>query len=125
MLYTLYFIVMARARETIPPLPALAMVTVASALPLLVAAMAMGERVLPDHWGPLIGLALASQVFGQGLMTYALGRLSPLVMGIALLIQPIVSATVGWLVYGERLGPVVLIGAVLVAAALVLVRRTG
>lgn len=122
-LYTVYFIVMARARDTMQPLPALAISTLASAPPLLLFALALGERVLPGAWGPMIALALVSQVIGQGLMIYAIGRLSPLVVGIALLIQPIVAASVGWLVYDERLGPVELAGAVLVAIALVLVRR--
>lgn len=123
-LYTVYFIAMARARETMAPLPALALSTLASALPLLLAAIALGERIVPHHWGPLIGLALASQVLGQGLMIYALGRLSPLVMGIALLIQPVVGATIGWLHYGERLDMADLVGAIMVAVALVLVRRS-
>jgi drug/metabolite transporter (DMT)-like permease len=122
-LYTFYFIAMTRARETLHPLPALALSTLASILPLLLAALALGERMIPDHWGALFGLALASQVLGQGLMIYALGRLSPLVIGVALLIQPVVAAAVGWIVYRERLGMADLIGAGLVAVALVLVRR--
>ena len=122
-LYTVYFIAMARVRQVMAPLPALTLSTIASTLPLLCFAWAAGEAIWPAHWGALIGLALASQVFGQGLMIYAIGRLSPLVMGIALLIQPVVSASIGWLAYGERLGAPDLIGAMLVAAALVLVRR--
>ncbi|MBY0583706.1 MAG: DMT family transporter [Sphingomonas sp.] len=122
-LYTVYFIAMARARETMAPLPTLALSTLASALPLLVTALLLGERIMPGHWGPVIGLALASQVLGQGLMIFAIGRLSPLVMGIALLIQPIVGATIGWSIYGEQLGLADLTGAMMVAVALVLVRR--
>lgn len=122
-LYTGYFILMARARETMASVPALAVSTVASILPLLVMAIVLGERVIPDDWGPLVGLALASQVIGQGMMIYALGKLSPLVIGIGLLIQPIVAAITGWVVFGEQLGTADLIGGVLVAIALVLVRR--
>jgi drug/metabolite transporter (DMT)-like permease len=62
-------------------------------------------------------------VIGQGLMIYALGQFSPLVVGLALLTQPVVAAAIGWSVYGERLGMADVIGAVLVAVALVLVRR--
>ncbi len=124
LLYTVYFILMARARTTLAPLSALVLSTLAGIVPLLVFALAMGERVVPVHWGPLIGLALCSQVLGQGLMIYALGRFSPLVIGIALLIQPVVAGTVGWIVYGERLGLPDLVGVVMVAIALVLVRRT-
>lgn len=122
-LYTVYFIAMARARAVMAPLSSLAVSTVASIAPLLGFAVLLGERIVPDHWGPLIGLAMVSQVFGQGCMIYALGRLSPLVVGIALLIQPVVAGAVGWVVYGERLGAPDLVGVVMVAAALVLVRR--
>jgi drug/metabolite transporter (DMT)-like permease len=123
-LYTLYFICMARARDTMAPLPALALASSAGIVPLLAFALLLGERVMPGDWTPLIGLTLASQLIGQGLMIYALGRLSPLVVGLALLTQPVVAATIGWIVYDERLGLPDLIGASLVAVALVLVRRT-
>lgn len=122
-LYAVYFITMSRARDTMQPLPALALSSAASALPLLIAALMLGERVMPGNWGPMIGLALVSQIIGQGLMIYALGVLSPMVVGIALLTQPVVAATVGWLAYDERLGAPDLAGAVLVAIALVLVRH--
>jgi drug/metabolite transporter (DMT)-like permease len=122
-LYSGYFVLMARARTAMAPLPALALSSIISAVPLLVVAIMLGERVLPDSWGPLVGLALVSQVIGQALMIYALGHLSPLVVGIALLIQPVVSGTIGWVVYDERLGALDFMGAALVAVALVLVRR--
>jgi drug/metabolite transporter (DMT)-like permease len=122
-LYTVYFAMMARARERMAPLPALALSTLVSTLPLLLAAWAMGETILPQHWGVLVGLALASQVIGQGLMIYALGHLSPLVVGIGLLSQPIVAGIVGWVQFGEKLGPLDFLGAALVAVALVLVRE--
>ncbi len=121
-LYAGYFILMARARLRMAPLPALSLSSAASALPLLIAALLMGERVLPGNWTPLVALALCSQVIGQGLMIFALGRFSPLVIGLALLTQPIVAATVGWLAYDEALGLGDVVGALLVAVALVLVR---
>ena len=121
-LYAGYFILMARARETLAPLPALAWSSAAACAPLLLAAWALGERVLPGDWTPLLLLALCSQVVGQGLMIYALGRLPPLVIGLALLTQPVIAAAIGWAAYGERLGAADLLGAAMVAAALVLVR---
>jgi drug/metabolite transporter (DMT)-like permease len=114
---------MAKVRETMRPLPALTLASCATALPLLVFAVLLGERVWPGHWNALLGLALVSQVFGQGCMIYALGRMSPLIVGIALLIQPIVAGAVGWIAYGERLQGADWIGVALVAVALVLVRR--
>lgn len=121
-LYAGYFILMARARDTMAPLPALALSSLAATLPLWLFAFALGERIMPGDWTPLIALALLSQVIGQGLMIYALGALSPLVVGLALLTQPIVAAAIGWFAYGERLGVTDVIGAVMIAVALVLVR---
>jgi drug/metabolite transporter (DMT)-like permease len=122
-LYTVYFILMARAREAMAPLPALAWSSLFGTLPLLAFAWVLGEQIWPQNWGILVGLALASQVIGQGLLIYALGHLSPLVVGIALLTQPVVAGAIGWIVYDERLGVPDFIGAALVAVALVLVRR--
>ncbi|SOB80262.1 EamA-like transporter family protein [Sphingomonas guangdongensis] len=122
-LYALYFILMARARVTMAPVPALALSSLMGVLPLLAGALLLGERVLPGNWWPLVALAVVSQLIGQGLMIYALGQLSPLIIGLALLVQPVVAATIGWIGYGERLGPLDFTGAALVAAALVLVRR--
>jgi drug/metabolite transporter (DMT)-like permease len=120
--YTLYFVIIARARQSLSALPLLALSTLVSAAPLLLLAIAMGEQVIPGDWTPLIGLALCSQVVGQGLMIYVLGRLKPLVIGLGLLTQPVVAAAIGWFVFGEHLGIADIIGAVLVGLALVVVR---
>ncbi|MFV0923279.1 DMT family transporter [Sphingomonas parapaucimobilis] len=122
-LYALYFILMARVRIAMPPIPALAWSTAASIAPLFLFALALGERIWPGHWTPLLLLALGSQIVGQGLMIYALGLLSPLVVGVALLVQPIVATAIGWVVYGETLALPDWAGVAMVAAALVLVRR--
>ena len=121
-LYTVYFATMAKARDTMAPIPVLALSTLASVLPLLIFANLLGEQVMPHNWTPLVLMALSSQVIGQGLMIFALGQMSPMVIGIALLTQPVMAATIGWIGYGERLDGVDMIGAVAVAVALVLVR---
>lgn len=120
--YTFYLIAIDRARRTMAPMPVLALSTVAGAAPLLLFAALLGERIVPGDWTPLILLSLGSQVIGQGLLVYAVGHLSPLVVGLGLLTQPIVSATVGWLAYDERLGAADFAGASLIAVALVLIR---
>jgi len=121
-LYTCYFISISRVRSEMAALPTLAVVTAIAALPLPFVASALGEQVWPQSWWPLIGLTLLSQVVGQSLLIYALGKLSPLVIGLGILVQPVIGALIGWSVYNEHLGVVDMIGAVLVTAALVLVR---
>jgi drug/metabolite transporter (DMT)-like permease len=121
--YTGYLIAVARTRDVMAPLPALAAVTLAGIVPLLLFALLLGETILPQNWTPLILLAIGSQVIGQGLMVFAVAHLAPVVVGLSLLVQPIVAAAIGWTVYGERLGPADWAGAIALGVAMVLVRR--
>ena len=84
--------------------------------------LALGERVFPDNWTGLIALAVCSQLIGQGLLVYALGHVPPLVVGVAMLTQPALSALLGWIYYGETLSPRDLLGAAMIVVALILVR---
>jgi drug/metabolite transporter (DMT)-like permease len=120
--YTFYLIAVDRARKTMAPMPVLAIATTAGALPLLLFALALGERILPGDWTPLILLSFGSQLVGQGLLVYSMGHLTPVVVGLGLLTQPAASALIGWLAYGEKLGPVDGAGALLICIALVLIR---
>jgi drug/metabolite transporter (DMT)-like permease len=121
-LYTGYVILMQRVRGTIGAWSALAIASLVCPPILLTAALALGETVMPQNWTPLIMLALTSQIVGQGLMIWSLPRFSPLVIGLTLLVQPALAALAGWLMFGELLGPVDLLGGLLVGAALVLIR---
>ena len=122
--YTGYLLAMNRARGALQPIPVLLISTVAGMIPLLFFALAADGLVWPGSWGPLLLLAIGSQVIGQGLMVYAMGHLPPLMIGLGLLIQPFIAAVIGSLHYGERLGPVDIIGGVAICAALVLVRMS-
>lgn len=121
--YTFYLIGIERARGTLPQWTVLAWSTGFSALPLLVAALALEGSIWPHSWSPLFLLALVSQIIGQGLLVLSLGRVPPLVIGLAFLIQPFVSALIGWTAYGETLAVADWAGGLLVGLALVLVRQ--
>ena len=120
--YTGYLVIIAKSRGEMGSWTLLAWSTLATAPPLLAIALALGEQVMPTDWSWVIGLAVISQLLGQGLMVWLLGKVSPLLFGLALLTQPVVSATVGWFGYGERLGLLDWAGAALIASALILVR---
>jgi drug/metabolite transporter (DMT)-like permease len=121
--YTGYLVVIDRVRRDMAPWAVLFWTTLSCTLPLLLFALWRGETVWPHDWMPLLMLALFSQIVGQGLMTYVIGRMSPLLIGIALLLQPAVAAAVGYVRYGEQMGWLDLAGAALIAIALVLVRQ--
>jgi drug/metabolite transporter (DMT)-like permease len=122
LLYAGYLISVERAREKLAALPLLFLSSAFGAAMLLPFSIALGETVVPTDWTFVVVLAISSQVIGQGLLVYAIGALPPLVVGLALLTQPAISALVGWLAYGETLQPLDWVGAAAIAAALVLVR---
>ena len=122
LLYAGYLISVERAREKLAPLPLLFLSSAMGAVMLLPFSILLGEKIIPDDWTFAVILAISSQVIGQGLLVYAIGGLSPLVVGLTLLTQPAISAFVGWAVYGETLQPLDWIGAFAIAAALILVR---
>ena len=117
-----YLIFVERGRSDLKPLPLLLLSTLFSTPLLLAISAGLGETIWPHDWAPLLIFALSSQVVGQGLLVYSLGTLPPLVVGLALLTQPAVSAAIGWLVYGETLSATDIVGAIAIAAALVIVR---
>ena len=121
-LYGFYLILVERSRGTVQPLPLLVLASSVGALFLLPLALAMGERVIPGNWGPLVALAIGSQLIGQGLLVFAIGEVSPLVVGLALLTQPAISGVIGWIVYRERLHLLDWLGAGAIGLALILVR---
>ena len=122
LLYTGYLLAVDRARKTMAPMPVLFIATAAGAFPLLLLSLALGQKVIPDDWTPLLVLSFGSQVVGQGLLVYAVGYLSPVVVGLGLLAQPAAGAVIGRFAYGETFSLADAAGAVLIAAALVLIR---
>lgn len=90
--YTGYMIAVDRARATLGTWPTLAIATTVAAALLLPAALLIDGSIWPHHWGPLVALAVGSQLIGQGLLVYAIGTLPPLIVGLALLTQPLVAA---------------------------------
>ena len=122
LLYTGYLIFVERTRTELAPLPLLFFASLFGAIMLLPAAVVAGEQLFPSDWTALFALALCSQVIGQGLLVYALGHVPPLVVGIAMLTQPALSALLGYVYYDERLTALDWVGAMLIVAALILVR---
>ena len=97
-----------------------------SALVMLPVALASGEDLLPvtlAGWGFLIALAAGPQVFGQGLIAWALAHLPVAFASVSLLVQPVTAALVAWALFGEYIGLQQGIGAVIVLGGIMLARR--
>ncbi|MBB4859539.1 drug/metabolite transporter (DMT)-like permease [Novosphingobium chloroacetimidivorans] len=120
--YAFYILMLAPARARLGQFSVLFWSTLTGAPILLGVAALMGEAIVPHDWTPLLVLAMSSQVIGQGLLIYSLKNFTPLVIGLALLTQPAVSALAGWLAFGEVLSLGDVAGMVLLAGALAMAK---
>jgi drug/metabolite transporter (DMT)-like permease len=107
-------------------LEVMAITSTITALLLLPAALATGETMLPRSawgWAVLIGLALVSHAAGQGLIAFALAHLPAAFSSVSLLFQPVMAALFAWLMLGEPLAPLQVLGGCVVLGGIYLARR--
>ena len=100
--------------------------TTITAIALLPIALLMPQPFLPSSaagWWVLLGLALISQVLGQGLIAYAFAHLPASLSSVSLLIQPVMAALFAWALFGEAIGPLQFAGAALVLAGIWISRK--
>jgi len=91
----------------------------------LVWALATGEVIMPRSPQGLmavIGLGLVAHAAGQGLTTFALGRLPAGLISIVLLLQIVVGATLAAFLFGEIPSLMVMVGGLMVVAGVVVAR---
>ena len=120
--YALYFLAISAARRSVGATRVMFWSSVASAPLLLVAAVALGERIFPataGGWAAVIGLGVM-HVAGQGSIAWALGRLPAATASVVVLIQPVVAAILGWLLFSEALGPLQALGGAIALFGVVL-----
>jgi drug/metabolite transporter (DMT)-like permease len=120
--YALYFLAMGEGRKTEGASRLMFWVSVVGAPLMLITALLLGERILPTSligWGALVGLGLM-HVSGQGSIAWAMGRLPTSTASVVVLVQPIVAAWLGWVLFAEAIGPLQALGAAVTLAGVVL-----
>lgn len=120
--YSGYFLTVKQARTTAGALRVTFWATVAGIPVMAAAALLLGEDMIPattSGWAACIGMGVM-HVAGQGGVAWALGRLPASITAVTILIQPIVAAALGWVIFGETLAPVQALGGALVLVAIVL-----
>jgi drug/metabolite transporter (DMT)-like permease len=92
---------------------------------LLLLPLALTQKFVPDTlsgWAIVAGCAVAAQTLGQGLIAYALAHLRPTFSSLGLLVQTLGAATSAWLVLGERLAPIQIVGGLVIVGGIALAR---
>jgi len=120
--YALYFLAVRKARQTLSA-PLVMFWSSLAALPcLIIVALVMDEPLWPTTalgWLACLGLGLV-HVAGQGSIAWALGRLPTAITSLVVLIQPVVAALLGWILFAEAIGPWQILGAALTLSGVVL-----
>ena len=120
--YALYFLVISQARQTEAATRLMAWSSAAGAPLLLISAMILGEQILPANLAGLaacVGLGVVHTA-GQGSIAWAMGRLPTSLASVVVLVQPVVATYAGWVLFGEALGPLQTVGALVALAGVVL-----
>ena len=124
--FALYLVITGRLRARVDAGMLLALSTTASALTLLVSAVAGHFSLAVPGVGPLwalLGLGLVCQVGGYFGLTYALGHMPVTVSSILWLAIAPMTAVFAWMIFGERMSPMEIAGGGLVLTGVWIVGR--
>ncbi len=105
-LSAIYLLVLERLRHSINTIKILLWRCALGALLLFPFVLSTKESVFPSSyqgWLILIALAIVCQVIGQGLLVYSLKRFSSSFLAIFLLLEPILTALLAWMILAENL----------------------
>jgi drug/metabolite transporter (DMT)-like permease len=120
--YALYMLAIGEGRKTETASTLMFWSSVIGAPLMLAGAMLLHEQVMPATLigaGACLGLGVM-HVAGQGSIAWAMGRLPTSTASVVVLVQPVVAAWLGYVLFGEAIGPVQAAGAVVALAGVVL-----
>jgi drug/metabolite transporter (DMT)-like permease len=104
--YAGYLLTIKNVRARFGVAPVMMLSSAATALVLLIPAALSPRAFFPTSWAgwlPVLGLALVCHCLGQGLIAFALQRLSAGFSAVTLLIQPVAAGLWGWVILGQAL----------------------
>ncbi len=125
LIYTTYILVSQGVAGRIRPTLLSALVCSGAAITLTLGSAALGDlhpgEVTATGWGWLVGIAVISTVAAVSLFFAGLKRVGPTTASVLSTVEPVVTVVLAFLVFGELLGTLQLLGgAFVIAAVLVL-----
>jgi drug/metabolite transporter (DMT)-like permease len=124
--YAGYLLSVARVRQRVPALATIAVGGLAASLILLPLALLTEGQIWPvtfNGWMAALALAVVSQSIGQMLLIYAMGHVPAGLGAMALLMQPVIAGVLAWILFGESLGPLQMVGAAAILVGIEVSRR--
>lgn len=124
--YAGYQLVVKDARAQYSTARLMAWSTTVTALALLPWALLSDAPFFPAAlagWLPLLALAVVAQIGGQTVIAYASAHLPASLSSVSLLIQPLTATVAAWLLFGEAVGLLQMLGGALLIAGITLSKR--
>ncbi|MEM1172751.1 MAG: DMT family transporter [Cyanobacteria bacterium P01_H01_bin.35] len=104
--FSIYLLIVEKLREKFSAETILFWSSLFSTLLILPIVLVIEDRVFPYSWQSwvlVILLGFVCQILGQGLINYCLKRLSSAFVAISLLLAPIITAILAWMIFSESL----------------------
>ena len=104
--FGIYLLTLERLRERLSASMILLWCSATASLVSAVIAICFEDQFFPISWQgwlAVLGLALISQTIGQGLVTYSLSQLSSGIVAVTFLLEPLIAASVAWVLFAETL----------------------
>jgi drug/metabolite transporter (DMT)-like permease len=127
LIYTAYILVSQGIAGRVRPTQLSALVCSGAAVTLAAGSLLLGDlhpgEVTPAGWGWLAGIAVVSTVAAVSLFFAGLKRVGPTTASVLSTVEPVVTVVLAFLVFGELLGALQLLGGALVIAAVLVLAR--
>ncbi|NEQ39038.1 MAG: DMT family transporter [Okeania sp. SIO3I5] len=104
--FSIYLLIVEKLREKFSAETILFWSSLFSTLWILPIVLVMEDRLFPYSWQSwvlVILLGFVCQILGQGLVNYCLKRLSSAFVAISLLLAPVITAILAWIIFSESL----------------------
>lgn len=121
--YAFFTLALGRARSGLSARKVLACVSFTCVVGFGLLALARGDAFGPfpaRAWWALAGLGVVVQVLAWWLISWGLGHIDANLGSIGLLVQPVATVGLGWLLLGEHIKPVQGLGSLLILAGIAL-----
>ena len=122
-----YLLIGRKLRKSVPLLPYIWLVYSCAAMVLMITALVAGSPLSGYSriaWFCLIALAMGPQLLGHSAFNWALKHVSATHIAIIILGEPIGSALLAWLIFGEAFAPLQLAGFCLLLSGIYLASRS-
>ena len=126
--YAIFLLIVYKVREKASAIQVMYYSAYGSIVVLLISSLLMEGVSYPNDFEalwPLLGLAIFSQILGQGGLSYVLGGISVNLAAVLVLMQPVISAILSYFIFYETLTAQEMFGIFIVLTGIFLVKKEG